>query len=62
MRLSEKSEDNFLPHLKAKEGTELQLTIFPEKNYPEGSSASEITKHSLDSSFLLDSILAKYSE
>lgn len=61
-RLSEASEHTFLPDLKAKEGTELKITEFPEKNYPEGSTPSEITKHSLDSSFVLDSMLAKYSE
>lgn len=62
LRLSESSEDNFLPHLKAKEGTKMQLTEFPERNYPEGCTPSEITKHSLDSSFVLDLMLTKYSE
>lgn len=62
MRLSEHNEDNFLPHLKAKKGTELQLTKFPDRNYPEGSSPSEITKHSLDSSFVLSAMLTNYSE
>lgn len=62
MRLSANTEDSFLPHLKAKEGTELQMTQLPEKCYPEGSTPSEITKHSMDSSFLLDSMLGKYSE
>lgn len=62
LRLSEDSENAFLPILKAKEGTELKLTVFPDKNYPEGASPSEITKHSLDSSFVLDSMLAKYSQ
>lgn len=62
MRLSENNENNFLPHLKAKKGTELQLTEFPDKNYPEGSSPSEITKHSLDSSFMLGAMLNNYSQ
>lgn len=61
LRLSE-NDEFFLPNLKPKVGTELQLTKFPSKNYPEGSSPSEITKHSLDSTFLLDSMLANYSE
>lgn len=56
------SEDDFLPHLKPKEGTDLRFTIFPEKAYPDGSSPSEITKHSLDSSYLLDKVLGSYDE
>lgn len=62
MRLSEHTEESFLPNLKPKVGTELQLTIFPEKNYPEGSTPSEITKHTLDLSFTLEAMLTKYSE
>lgn len=61
MRLSGNIEDSFLPHLKAKEGTELRITVFPDKNYPEGSTPSEITRHSLDSSYVFDTLLAKYS-
>lgn len=62
LRLSENTEANFLPELKVKEGTNIKTTPFPEKNYPEGSNPSEITKHSLDSSYVLDLMLAKYSE
>lgn len=62
IRLSENTEEVFLPQLKVKEGTNIQITPFPEKNYPEGSNPSDITKHSLDSSYVLDLMLAKYSE
>ncbi|XP_072394415.1 protein AAR2 homolog [Diabrotica undecimpunctata] len=60
-RLTEDTEHNFLPNLKVKEGTELRLTSFPERNYPENSTPSEITKHSLDSSYVLDQMISKYS-
>lgn len=61
-RLSSNTEDDFLPNLKAKQGTELRFTPFPERSYPEGSTPSEITRHSLDSSFLFDTMIAKYSK
>ncbi|XP_018569913.1 protein AAR2 homolog [Anoplophora glabripennis] len=61
-RLSGDAEEGFLPNLKAKQGTELRFTPFPERNYPAGSTPAEITRHSLDSSFLLDTMIANYSK
>ncbi|KAG5875426.1 hypothetical protein JTB14_005324 [Gonioctena quinquepunctata] len=58
LRMSEDFEDSFLPKLKAVAGTELRLTTFPERSYPPGSTPSEITKHSLDSSYVLDQMVA----
>jgi len=55
-------EDILLPHLEPKEGTNLRFTVFPEKTYPDGSSPSEITKHSLDSSYLFEQIVCSYEE
>ncbi|EEZ98158.1 protein AAR2 homolog [Tribolium castaneum] len=60
--LSGCGELDLLPALKPIEGTELRLTKFPEKNYPEGSSPSEITQHSLDLTFVFETLLSQYSE
>ncbi|CAH1105542.1 unnamed protein product [Psylliodes chrysocephalus] len=60
-RLSQNTEHVFLPNLKAKEGTELRTTLFPDKNYPENSTPAEITKHSLDSSYVLEEMVTKYT-
>ncbi|CAH2012783.1 unnamed protein product [Acanthoscelides obtectus] len=54
--------DALLPHLKAKAGTEIRLTKFPEKTYPEGSTPADITKHSLDSSYVFDLIASSYQK
>ncbi|KAJ8961742.1 hypothetical protein NQ318_021342 [Aromia moschata] len=61
-RLSTDAEEDLLPNLKPKEGTEFRLTVFPERNYPLGATPSEITRHSLDSSYLLDTVLTSYTE
>ncbi|KAL3279179.1 hypothetical protein HHI36_016692 [Cryptolaemus montrouzieri] len=66
MRLSsssaEDAEDQLLPIMKAKSGTALRSTEFPEKHYPEGSTPSDITQHSLDSSYVLENMISKYKE
>ncbi|KAJ8929118.1 hypothetical protein NQ314_018232 [Rhamnusium bicolor] len=59
-RLSDNAEEDLLPNLKPKEGTELRLTAFPENNYPEHSTPSEITQHCLDSSYVFDTMIACY--
>lgn len=56
------SDDDFLPDLKAKAGTALKLTQFPTKLYPDGSTPSEVTQHSLDSSYLFEQYLTCYKE
>ncbi|XP_023029785.1 protein AAR2 homolog [Leptinotarsa decemlineata] len=59
-RLSDDFEERFLPELKPLAGTELRFTAFPEKNYPAGSTPAEITRHSLDSTYVLDQVLTSY--
>ncbi|XP_044761597.1 protein AAR2 homolog [Coccinella septempunctata] len=54
------TEDSLLPKMKIKGGTELRFTDFPEKHYPEGSTPSDITQHSLDSSYILECMICKY--
>ncbi|XP_066149921.1 protein AAR2 homolog [Euwallacea fornicatus] len=56
------SEEDFLPDLKPKKGTELRLTVFPTQPYPDGSTPSQITQHSLDSTYLFEQYLRCYKE
>ncbi|XP_012276696.1 protein AAR2 homolog isoform X2 [Orussus abietinus] len=59
-RLSSKERENqLLPDLKPKPGTELRLTELPDKYFPDGATPSEITQHSLDNSYALDQFLNK---
>ena len=60
-RRSSSGEADLLPSLKPLEGTELRLTPFPERNFPEGSSPSEITQHSLDLTYVFETVLGHYS-
>lgn len=53
----EEKENELLPDMKPKPGTELRLSKIPGKQYPDGASPTEITKHSLDTSYALDTIL-----
>ncbi|XP_011498606.1 PREDICTED: protein AAR2 homolog [Ceratosolen solmsi marchali] len=55
----EEKEEQLLPDLKPKPGTELRLTELPEKFYPDNATPSEITRHSLDSSYALNTLLDK---
>lgn len=59
---AEDKEDQLLPNLKPKPGTELRLTEIPDKHYPDDATPSEITRHSLDSSYALDIVLKKLRE
>nr|CAD7589768.1 unnamed protein product [Timema genevievae] len=59
-RTAEEKEEELLPQLKPSPGTELRFSQFPECNYPEGATPAEITRHSLDSSYVLEMILSKY--
>ncbi|KAJ8673712.1 hypothetical protein QAD02_004974 [Eretmocerus hayati] len=52
----EEREKQLLPNLKAKPGTELRLTELPEKFYPDEATPAQITQHSLDTSYALNSI------
>ncbi|XP_043469888.1 protein AAR2 homolog [Leptopilina heterotoma] len=55
----EQKEEELLPQLKPKQGTDLKLTKLPNLQYPEGSTPAEITKHLMDSSYTLDLLLSK---
>ncbi|XP_017792807.1 PREDICTED: protein AAR2 homolog [Habropoda laboriosa] len=55
----EEKEDELLPDMKPRPGTELRLSKLPDKNYPDGASPTEVTKHFLDSSYALDTFLNK---
>ncbi|XP_053994996.1 protein AAR2 homolog [Hylaeus volcanicus] len=54
---TEAKEEELLPDLKPKPGTELRLSKLPDKSYPDDATPTEITKHSLDSSYALDTLL-----
>lgn len=54
---TEAKEEELLPNLKPMPGTELRLSKLPDKNFPDGASPTEITRHSLDSSYALDTVL-----
>ena len=58
----EQKEEELLPDLKPKAGTELRLTELPHLHYPEGATPADITKHSLDSSYTLDLLLKKLKQ
>ncbi|XP_012543004.1 protein AAR2 homolog [Monomorium pharaonis] len=58
----EEKEEQLLPNLKPKPGTELRLTEIPDKHYPDDATPSEITQHSLDTSYVLDTTLKKLRE
>ncbi|CAH1373516.1 hypothetical protein MTP99_014899 [Tenebrio molitor] len=60
-RLSESAENDLLPVLKPLKGTDLRVTPFPQRKYPEGSTPAEITQHSLDATYILETLLAQYS-
>lgn len=50
-------EQRGLPHLTTIAGTEMRFTEIPKQRYPDGASPQEITKHSMDSSYLLETLL-----
>lgn len=58
----EAKEDQLLPDLKPKPGTQLRFTDIPEQFYPDDATPAEITKHSLDLSFALNSYLSKMTK
>nr|CAG4643412.1 EOG090X0AVR [Ilyocryptus agilis] len=51
-------EEQMLPRMECRLGTGLNLTKIPEKSYPLGSSAAEITKYSLDTSYVLEQMIS----
>lgn len=57
----EEREDDLLPQLTPVPGTELRLTPYPARSFPPGASPQEITQHSLDSTYTLNSMISQYS-
>nr|CAG4650381.1 EOG090X0AVR [Sida crystallina] len=55
-------EDSLLPSMHPRPGTELRFTQIPELSYPDGATASEITRYSLDMSFVLGQLLKKWEK
>lgn len=55
-------EDKFLPDMKKVPGTEIRFTEIPKLKYPEGSTASEITMHNMDSTYILEQLLQTYDD
>ncbi|ESO83353.1 hypothetical protein LOTGIDRAFT_222755 [Lottia gigantea] len=61
MELSESktdSEDSRLPKMETKPETVIRYSHIPKMKYPPGASPADITKYSMDSSYMLDSILS----
>ena len=56
----EEMEEDLLPELKPAPGTALRLTRFPDLYYPPGSTPSEITFHSMDSSYALQTVIDQH--
>lgn len=46
--------------MQPKEGSYLRLSKLPEKNYPAGSTPAEITRHSMDLSYVLEVLLSQH--
>lgn len=57
-RTSEEKEEDLLPNLVPKSGSCLRLTPLPDA-YPEGSTPEEITKHSMDGTYVLDMLTSE---
>ena len=53
-------EDQLLPDMQLKPGTELKFTKIPSRSFPEGSSAMDITKYSIDTSYILEQMLSRW--
>ncbi|XP_063236961.1 protein AAR2 homolog [Bacillus rossius redtenbacheri] len=56
---AEDREEALLPDMRPAPGTGLRFAEFPELRYPEGSTPAEVTRHSLDSSYVLEALLAQ---
>ncbi|XP_014252497.1 protein AAR2 homolog [Cimex lectularius] len=57
LRTVDEREEELLPKLRPTPGTEIRFTPMPMKTYPDGSTPQDITKHSLDLSYTLDSMI-----
>jgi len=61
-KTAEEREEELLPHLTPTPGTQVRVTPIPTRGFPEGASPQDITKHSLDPSFMLNSMIESSSE
>ncbi|XP_034643669.1 protein AAR2 homolog isoform X1 [Trachemys scripta elegans] len=48
-----------LPKMKLKAGTEIRFTEMPKQMYPDGATPEEITRHSMDLSYALETVINK---
>ena len=51
-----------LPKMTEDPDTKIKFTEIPTKNYPEGATPAEITRHSMDHSFKLEQLLSNYKK
>lgn len=55
-------EESLLPQLIPCPDTEIRFTAIPECSFPVGSTASQITKYSLDTSYILEQMLSSWGK
>lgn len=53
-------QEQLLPTLEATPGTEFRYTPFPAKNYPDGATPAEITRHSMDKTYTLHAMITSH--
>lgn len=51
-----RAEEDLLPNMICAPGTEIRWTEWPSRTYPVGSTPQEISRHSLDTSYQLESL------
>ncbi|GBP94154.1 Protein AAR2 homolog [Eumeta japonica] len=59
---SANKEDSMLPDLKPAPGTAIRFTEVPKEKYPKGATPQEITKHHLDQTYTLETMIAQHDE
>ena len=52
------SDDPRLPVMKETSGSRLRFTVIPKKKYPDGATPSEMSKYSMDHSYVLQNLLS----
>ncbi|XP_019630864.1 PREDICTED: LOW QUALITY PROTEIN: protein AAR2 homolog [Branchiostoma belcheri] len=57
---SMKEAEGRLPKMVAVAGTEIRFVTLPTRTYPEGASPADITKYSMDKSFMLEELLSTH--
>ena len=56
------SEEFLLPEMHHRPGTNLRFSEIPTRRYPEGASSTEITQHSLDSTYVLEQLWSQWDK